>query len=556
MQRDIDALASRQFDIIIVGGGILGACLAWDATLRGFSVALVDKGDFGHATSANSLKIVHGGLRYLQNGNVKLARQMARERHAFLTIAPHLVHPLACVVPTNNSLKRNPLIMRGGIFAADLISLDRTRVPGAERRLPHGKHISRHDLQQLAPQLDLTDANGAAVWHDAQMVSSERLTLAFVHSAESRGAKVANYVAIGALLHENGRVIGVEATDSLSGRQFDMHGQLVINAAGIGLRDMIPGGGAYGFDLPIRPTLAMNFVIKRRFADVALALPTRPQGNQKSRLLFLTPWHDVSIVGTAHFPLENGANERLATDRQIDTFLAELNGALPADPIRRAEIEFVHQGVLPAWDDDSAENIRLVRDGQIIDHVQHDGTRGLISVLSVKYTAARLLAEHTIDLAATKLQRGKPSQTRTTPLWGNEFNSIAALHDHIQTIPPTRLQHDALTQLTNLYGNKTDRVLALLELENDAQAGLIAAQTRYAVREEMAVTLADVILRRTDIGTRGRPDPAIIAQVAQTMQQELGWQHDRVAAELAALDAVYARMTAIDKPLGYSQTVA
>ncbi|MCB0107865.1 MAG: FAD-dependent oxidoreductase, partial [Caldilineaceae bacterium] len=182
MQRDVTALTDHRFDLLIVGGGIYGAWVAWDAALRGLQVALIDQGDFGHATSANSLKTVHGGLRYLQDGDFGLVRLMIQERATLLRVAPHLVHPLPCVMPTYARFMRSRWVMGAALTLNNLLSLDHNQLPDPQKRLPLGRLLSRADCLALLPGVADAGITGGACWYDAQMYNSERLTLAVVRS--------------------------------------------------------------------------------------------------------------------------------------------------------------------------------------------------------------------------------------------------------------------------------------------------------------------------------------------------------------------------------------
>ena len=200
MKRNLERLANQKFDVLVVGGGIHGAVAAWDAALRGLSIALIERGDFGSATSQNSLKIVHGGLRYLQDGNLSRIRTMARERTTWMRIAPHLVHPLACLTPTRHKLSRSRLVLGAGLVANDTLSFDRNRIADPEKYLPNGRLISQSELSNILPDYDVSNSTGAAVWHDAHIYNTERLLLELILSAVDVGAEVANYVeAIGFL---------------------------------------------------------------------------------------------------------------------------------------------------------------------------------------------------------------------------------------------------------------------------------------------------------------------------------------------------------------------
>ncbi|MEO2195286.1 MAG: FAD-dependent oxidoreductase, partial [bacterium] len=232
MTRDLRALADTQFDLLVVGAGIYGATLAWDAAQRGLSVALIDRGDFGGGTSANSLKTVHGGVRALQSGNASEMRLFVRERRALSRIAPHLVHPLPFVVPTYSGLTRNPVVMRTGFGLYDLVAHDRNDLPDPSKHLPRSRLVSRDDCLALSPHIDPAGVTGGIVWHDCQMYSSDRVLLSFIQSAAEAGAVAANYVEATGWVREAERIIGVQVEDRAGAARFEIRGTLVVNAAG------------------------------------------------------------------------------------------------------------------------------------------------------------------------------------------------------------------------------------------------------------------------------------------------------------------------------------
>ena len=229
MKRNLDKLANQTFDILVIGGGIHGAVAAWDASLRGLSVALVERGDFGSATSQNSLKIIHGGLRYLQDVNLSRVRTMAKERTIWMKIAPHLVHPLTCLTPTRQKLSRNRLALGMALTANDLVSFDRNLKADLGKRLPKGKLISQKEFADLLPGYDISTSTGAAIWHDAQIHNSERLLLEFIISAITAGAEAANYVEATGFLTNGEHVEGIQARDLQTGQSFEIHSRLVLN---------------------------------------------------------------------------------------------------------------------------------------------------------------------------------------------------------------------------------------------------------------------------------------------------------------------------------------
>ena len=233
MQRDLRRLADTSFDVIVVGAGFYGVTAAWDAAQRGLSVAIIDKGDFGAATSFNNLKTLHGGLRSLQALNFTQMRLFIRERRALARILPHLVRPLPFVVPTTRNPKRSALAMRLALAVSDAVASDRNEGlsdPGTH--LPDSRIVSREEALRLNPVIAPEGVTGGAVWYDYQMHSTDRVTLSFLLSAVDAGACAANYVQAQRFLQQNGRVIGVRVEDRLTSEAFAIRGTVVVNAAG------------------------------------------------------------------------------------------------------------------------------------------------------------------------------------------------------------------------------------------------------------------------------------------------------------------------------------
>ena len=231
MKRNLERLANQKFDVLVVGGGIHGAITAWDAALRGLSVALIERGDFGGGTSQNSLKIIHGGLRYLQDGNLSRIRMMVRERTTWMKIAPHLIHPLPCLMPTTQKMSRSRLAMGLALMANDYLSFDRNQLDDPEKDLFDGMIVSQRELSRILPGYDVSTSTGGAVWYDAQIYNSERLLLEFIISAVQIGAEAANYVEAISFLQQGNEIIGVQAKDLQTGQIFDIQSKLVINCA-------------------------------------------------------------------------------------------------------------------------------------------------------------------------------------------------------------------------------------------------------------------------------------------------------------------------------------
>src|SRR5688572_20459429 len=306
MKRNLERLANQAFDVLVIGGGIHGAVAAWDAVLRGLSVALIDRGDFGSATSQNSLKTIHGGLRYLQDGNLSRIRTMARERTTWMKIAPHLIHPLTCLTPTRQKLSRSRLVLGIALTANDLLSFDRNYLADSEKNLPNGKIISQRELAQLLPGYDVSTSTGAAVWHDAQIFNSERLLLEFILSAVNEDAEVANYVEAIGFSQQGNRITGLQAKDVQSGQVFEIQSKVVVNCAGAWIDNLL---GKASLRSEYATSVAMNIVLDQVWSGVGAGLPSRPVDGGLPQILFFVPWRNKTMIGTWHIPW-NAAPDR------------------------------------------------------------------------------------------------------------------------------------------------------------------------------------------------------------------------------------------------------
>lgn len=554
MIRDLSHLTGRSYDLIVVGGGITGANIAWDAALRGLRVALLEKQDFGAATSANSLKTVHGGLRYLQDGNLRLVRKMIRERQALLRVAPHLVHPLPVMMPTySNKLMRSKFVLGTAVKLNDLVSLDRNVGMDPARALPNGRILSRRQTLDMLPGLDDANLSGSVLWYDAQMVNTERLLLAFVQAAAETGAQIANYVGVTGFLREGSRITGVRATDELTGAPLELRGQMVVNAAGPWVDELLADLDA----APVIPkfplSTAMNLVTRQIIPDHAVGLTGRyrqplPDGSveTRSRVLFVAPWRSYSIVGTLHAPYNGRPDDRWVTERMIRDFLAEINEAYPGAHLRREDVYQVHRGFLPMAPDGDPTTVNLIREGQVTDHLAESGIDGLVTAVGVKYTTGRYLAEKTVDLVFKKMKRPSPDcQTRQRPVYGGRIRSIDAYHAAAVSQWPVEMPPYQLERLLRNYGSAHRQLLTYMVEDPErrqpvtSETAVTQAEVIHAVRAEMAQRLSDVVLRRTEMGSAGPPSPETLDACAQLMAAEMGWDKVRVHQEMDRVWAAY-----------------
>lgn len=471
MKRDLAALAAGRFDVAVVGGGIYGAAVAWDAAQRGLSVALVEREDFGCGASWNSLKTIHGGMRYLQKADLGRLRESARERGTLLRIAPALVRPVPFLVPTYGHGTTGREAFALGLRLSDWLTRDRNQDLPPDRQIPDARTVSAREALRLVPGLPPRGLTGAALWHDAQARSTERLTLAFVHAAADAGAQIANHAEAVGLVRAGDRVTGVAVRDTLGEGSLEVRARLTVNAAGPWADDLV---SLAGVRRPRAPLLRARNLVLSRPPVVPLAVGAKAEG----RFLFLVPWEGRTLVGTSYEPADEPPSDPLA-------FLDLATRAFPWASLDRRDVTLVHEGLVPGRSGASGLSTRP----RLHDHEAEDGLAGLVSLQGVKYTTARLIAERAVDVAERRLGRlPTPCRTAATPL------SRAHL----------------------LEGSLPERALT-------------------AVREEMAHSLADAVLRRLDLGTGAPPAASDLECVCRAMAAELGWDPARESAERAAL---------------------
>ena len=498
MRRDLNELAGVEHDVLVIGGGIQGACIAWDAALRGLKVALVERDDFGAATSANSLRIVHGGIRYLARADFARMRESIRERSALLRVAPGLVEPLGVLVPTGAPGVPGKAAFGAALALTHALSPARNRHLDPSRRIAAGRIVSRPECQRLFPALITGTFNGGALWYDARMTRPERLTLAFVVSAASAGAGVANYAEAEDFEIRHGAVRSVRIVDRLSGARHEVRGRQVVIAAGpwteelsgrAGRRVNLTGGDP-------RHALALNLVIGRRISDVAVGLRSSAAseadpGGSGGRFLFLSPQEHTTLLGTWYGMAGPSTDPGPALDRGAEVLLAEFNRACPGLGITPGDVIGRQWGRLPLKAGLESGPSTSLAERPRVGGRNGAGPANLLTVEAVKYTTARAVAQEVVDgVLASMGLRQRECRTAETPLVGAELSG--------GDLPP------------------------------------LAQRVLYAVREEMAMTLGDVVYRRTELGDPPGPSREALGLAAQLVGDALGWDEKRRAAEQAS----------------------
>jgi len=558
MQRDLSAMSQTDYDLIVVGGGISGSSIAWDAALRGLKVALLEKDDFAHATTAGSSKLIHGGLRYLVNGEIGLVRESLRERRIWEQNAPHLVDPLPFILPTYGRGMKGALVLAIGLTMYDLLAYDRNRLDDPDKKLPGYKSISREEALRLMPSLNPKGLTGAKIYYDCQMFAPERLCLEFILGAVEKGADVANYAQVTGFEKTtssanggagNDRITGVTVKDQLTGDTHTIKGKLTINAAGP-WADILMGLSDDGN--PSRRLIrskGIHLITRALSGENALAVQSKIGGH-----FFVLPWRGKTILGTTDTVFDDAPDKIGVTEQDIEDFLAVVNDGLPTLNLTRADVENFYVGIRPLVDttpqddEDNSDSYNASRAAEIVDHSEVDNIDGFLSAMGGKWTTSRHLAEKVVDGAVKKLGKSAKSNTEGTPLYGGATGRFLPFTDKAIGAHP-EISADIVRNLTRYHGARYEQVLATAdERQGEAPELLkplsettsdIGAQIVHAVRHEMAMTLEDVLLRRTGLGTLVHPGEAAINRTADLMARELGWDEAERTRQIAKVEASY-----------------
>ena len=474
-------LRSRRFDVLIIGGGIVGAGAARDAAMRGLSVALIEQGDFAGGTSSKTSKLIHGGLRYLEHGRVRLVFESLRERSILRTTAPSLVHPLTIMLPLYEQDTRRPWTVHLGLWLYDILSAGR-----AIR--PHQMLSARRTLA-LEPGLRVDALRAAGMYADCQM-DDARLCLANILQATGWGAVCANYVRLRTILKADGRVCGATAEDVVGGKVFEIQARAVINAAGPwsdGVRRLSDSAAV----ARLAPTKGIHLIVPR-VAHEALFIEAR----RDRRMLFILPWEDYSLVGTTESAVHSPLDALRAEPNEVDYLLEEVNRVLPGSHLDASGIVATFAGARPLLSSTQSAN-QASREHRI-----ETDRYGLISALGGKYTTYRVMARQAVDEALRQL--GGAAERCLT----DQVGLLETVHpvslDQWRSLT-RRVDPDLLARCIARYGAKTLHVLQVIDSEPGLAQPICPhheysqAELVHAVRGELAVTLIDVLARRTRI---------------------------------------------------------
>ena len=511
----LSPLQGEHFDVVIIGGGIVGCGIARDAALRGLRVALVEKRDFGSGTTAGSTRIVHGGLRYLEMLDFPLVRLDLRERETLLRIAPHLVRPLQFLIPFFEGDRRTSLKMRVGLALYDALSFD--------KKLPSRQWLSPSEARVVDKALDRADLLGAAAYYDARVDSPERLALENILDAEIHHAVAVNYCEAVEIAMNHGRVTGLRVRDGLNGDEGTVSARIVVNATGAWFDPVMQ-------KLTSRPSRAIRttkgvHIVCPELTRRALVLFSKRDG----RLLFAIPRGPLTWIGTTDTDYAGEPADARATREDVRYLVESVQPVFPA--LSERDVLYTTSGVRAlvrrGGTESSVSRMHRVIDGEPL------APPGMISVLGGKITGYRAIAENVIDVVCRRLGARRHGSTAETPLPGARPVAVGTADS-----PP--VSSAVASHLHSLHGTRADLVIALVRSNPALGQPLspkypdIAAQVVHAVRSEHCRRLSDFVRRRTLLGTYADQGSEAAPAAGAVMSAELGWSSARLAAEIAA----------------------
>ena len=515
-QKMIESMVEKEYDVIIVGGGITGAGVARDAMLRGLKVLLIEKGDFGSGTSSMTSKMLHGGLRYLKNYEFRLVRQAALERKVHLDIAPHLAETLEFLVPLYNWNKDSPFKLRLGLILYDLLS-----VP---KRIGKHKNLKKEKLVELMPYLENDEIKGGALYHDVH-TNDARLTLANCLSAAAGGADIINYMEMNSWETYDGQV-HVQATDSITGENYSANGKYLILCTGPWSQITEERGIDFEGKARVRLTRGTHIILKKKLDDKACLLV-----NDDGRPIFLIPNDNFDLAGTTDIDHSASPDEVKPTREEVEYIINACNRLFPTAEYSLSDVKASFAGVRPLVREDGVKEGDISREHSIFD----DRTNRTVTIVGGKLTTYRVMSKQALDkvIKGMGIIAGK-CVTHKLPLWGGEMEDWNTYRkDKVNELQAKYgLSHDTSDMITKWYGSEVEYFQEYLDehgtnhLPGDSR--WLEAQVIYSCRVELAQTPIDVLRRRTNIMFEEKNGEDVLDTVITIMTKELKWDPETV----------------------------
>mgnify|MGYP001042894972 CR=1 FL=1 len=532
MKRLLEDFGNNHFDIVIIGGGITGVSVAYEVATRGLKVALLEKGDFGEATSAATSKLIHGGLRYLKNAEFGLVRESLSERKTLENIAPNFVYPLPFMIPTYGNLKGNKITLFAGMVLYDLLSLDKSFTWDKSKRLPFHKTISAKKTQRLEPCIPANNLIGSSIYYDCQNINPERLTLAILKSAMANGAKAANYGQVKSFITTDSRVQGVNVADLLSNEEYKITADLTINCTGP-WTDLVLNSSTHdgNFNHHIKRSEGIHIITKKQCNNHAVLMMTK-----EGKHVMMIPWRNHTLIGTTDKEYKGHPDDYRISKQSILELIDEINTNYNTEKITYDDVLFAYGGLRPLVDNQTEASYESSRKYEISDHSK-EGLEGLLTIEGGKYTTSRNLASTVMKKVSKKLHKklGK-SVSAKRYLVDSDIKNMESFIRQLALRYP-QFSEATINYVGRNYGLECHTIfrLALYDkplMEVLTQDGEILAEVVYVIKKELAYTLSDIFFRRTGIGTLGYPGDQVFNRVVETAKTYLNWSEQKTVEEV------------------------
>jgi glycerol-3-phosphate dehydrogenase len=497
--------------------------------------------------------MIHGGIRFMQHAAFRRVRESLHHRKVFLNIAPHLVHPLPFIIPTYGHGLKGKEILTLGMIVYELLGIDKNITKDPSKKIPHFKVLSKQQISQLEHDINPKGLTGGILYYDCQMHSPERLTLAFIQSAFSNGADVFNYMKVNSLITEGNRIVGSKIIDLMSDKEYTVKSSYTINATGPWINETLKMLGSLENQKKIKFSKGIHLVTRSLTNKHAIALATKHQQaksivSRGGRHFFIAPWKNHSLLGTTNVDFNDDKDKQMVTKKDIEDFLNEIKEIYkPIANLTLDDIKYFYGGL---YIDDSKINFNKGyqgnRNDQLFDHKTEDNLDGLISVIAVKYTTSLQLAERIVDTVVKRIGKGeKKSYLENFPVCGGDISDFDSFRDAAAKKYSYLCDHEVVEHLILNYGTQYDKVIELginnnsLLQKIDMEYPYIQAEVIYALKQEMALKLTDIFLRRIGIGTLRKPKNIIIQSIGSIMAEHLKWNSEKLNSEIDELNSVY-----------------
>lgn len=518
---------NKEYDLIIIGGGINGCGIARDASERGLKVLLLEKEDFGSGCTSASSRLIHGGLRYLEHFEFDLVRESLYERELLLKNASHLITPLELCVPIYKKDKRGYFLIKAGMLLYDFLSFDKS--------LKSHKMFSKDEFLRHEPAVKQEDLVGGAVFYDCQAEYPERICLENILMAKQKGAVVLNHAKVLSINSSLNKIKNVEFLDVLSGKTFIVSGKVIVNASGPWVDELTK---TLNIKRKTGCTKGSHIIIKK-FKDG----PTRGlyvSAKSDNRPFFILPWQNYYLIGTTDISFSGNLENVKISEPEINYLMSEVNNILKKTKISKTDILFTYSGVRPLPYCENLKPSDITRKHIVFDHGS-EGIQNFISVIGGKLTTYRNLSEQVVNLVLKKLNHSSvPCKTRDIAFIRNIGSSL----DEYFKLNSKKVQKkygvddDIFKHLIKLYGSQYKNVLDLTL--KDAELGYlldsyslnIRAQVIYAIQNELAYTISDVLLRRTTLGLNEKLGHDSVLLVGGILKQFLNYSDDEIKSQI------------------------